>query len=136
MGLKERKAVQEFQETRFNNWKNEIQNAAGFTPEFEIEWDTMAVDGQSHLFEEGFQKVYFEPIVNALKAIASDKMGADALKAGLKKIHVCNKSGYYSPGQAITFESGVLKIDHEPTSNMSDIEPRQKKIQDILEKNL
>lgn len=136
MGLTEKRAIEDFKSNQYNDWKSKIETASGFQPEIQIEWDALATEGESHLFIEGFGKVYFEPLILAFKEITRDQMGSDALKKGLQKIHICNSSSFYSPNQAISFSSGVLKIDHSPTANIQDIKSRQQKIQEVLEKNI
>lgn len=44
-------------------------------------------------------------------------------------------SSYYSPGHAITFEAGTLKIDHE-LSNVGDTSDRIKTAIELMEKSL
>ncbi len=136
MGLAEKRAVQDFQNNKFDGWKKQICAAAGFEPKFQIAWETMAQDGYAHLFEEGFQKIYFQPLVNAFTEVCKDQMGKDAVKTSLKEIRICNKSGHYSPRPAINFENGILTIDHEPTTNMQDIDDRTKQIITVLENAL
>jgi hypothetical protein len=136
MGLAEKRAIQDFQNNKFDSWKRQISEAAGCDLQFNIQWDTLTKDGESHLFEEGFQKVFFQPLLDAMKQICKDQMGKDAIKAGVKEIHILNKSGNYSPGRAITFQNGILTIDHEPTSNMQDIADRTKTLVSVIENGL
>lgn len=135
MGLAERRAVKAYQDNHFPAWKQAIDAAAGFTVELEVEWPTLAADGYDHMYQEAFDKVYFEPLVGALKDVCQDDMGREALRDGLKRVVVCNRSGTYGES-AITFQSGVLTIDHEPVTNLSDVSLRQEAIVKNLEKGL
>ncbi len=136
MGLAERRAVKAFQDTQYPELKRALDAAAGFGVEVEVNWETLAQDEMSHLYADAFPKVYFKPIIDAFQAICADQMGKDALKGSLKKIVICNVSNYWSPSSAVTFDGGTLKIDHEPCSNVDDIEERTKHIVSLLEKNL
>lgn len=136
MGLAERRAVKDFQDKQYPELKRALDAAAGFGVEVEVNWDTLAQDEMSHLYAEAFPKVYFKPIIDAFQTICADQMGKDALKGALKKVVICNTSGYWSPEGAIKFEGGTLKIDHEPCSNIDYIEERTKHIVSLLEKSL
>jgi hypothetical protein len=135
MGLAERRASKEFQDKSFPELKNEIQKLAGFAVPIEVNWDQIAVEGQTELYKEAWTEIFFKPVIEALRAIGRDEMGKEALKGGLKKIELRNASGYYSPGSAITFADGVLMIDHE-LSNVGDTKDRTKHIVEIVEKGL
>jgi hypothetical protein len=136
MGLAERRAVKEFQDHMFPELKNALERAAGFPVPVEVEWDGLARDEMSHLYAECFPKVYFRPLIDALKTIAADQMGKDALQSGLKKILIRNSAQHYSPSSAITFQNGVLTVDHDPVTNADDIRDRTEYTVKILEKNL
>lgn len=135
MGLAERRAIQEFKDKSYPSLKKEIDQAAGFEVPVEVQWDTLAVEGLSHLTEESFPKVFFTPVRDALKAITIDDMGKNALKSGLKKIVVANtKESYGASG--FSFEGGTLTLDHLPYTNVDDVGERTQAIQEMLEKNL
>jgi hypothetical protein len=135
MGLAERRAIKDFQDNHLPKLQAEIHAAAGFPVPLEIMWDQLAVEGSSHLYVEAWTEVFFKPVTEALRQIGRDDMGKDALKAGLKKIEFRNKSGYYSPSYAITFEAGTLTIDHE-LSNVGDTNDRTKAAIELMEKSL
>lgn len=136
MGLAERRAVTAFQEGKFPEIKKQIDGVAGFDVPMEIKWETLGSEGYSTSYEEFFPKVYFQPLINAFKAICVDQMGKDSLKKGLKKIVIKNEGGNYSAGKAITFDGGILTIDHEPHSNVDDVQDRTKGLQTKLENSL
>jgi hypothetical protein len=131
MGLAERRAVKAFAEGRFLKLKQEIDAAAGFEVPIEIDWDSIATEGYAELYEEAFYKVYFQPLIAALKAIAIDDLGREALKSGLKKIAI-EDSGSSHP----TFDFGVLTLKYYAIANLDDWMDRKKSIQTELEKRL
>jgi hypothetical protein len=136
MGLAERRAVKAFQDGSYQTLTSEINTIAGYPIEFEVNWDTLALEEQTHLYEEGFTKVYFTPLINALKEITIDDMGKEALKESLKKVVIKNEGGYYSASSAYSFDGGVLTIDHEPFSNIDYIADRSEGLSKLLMKNL
>jgi hypothetical protein len=56
MGLLEKRALKAFQDGAYKKLTSEINDIAGFNVKFEINWDTLALDEQSHLYEESFPK--------------------------------------------------------------------------------
>ena len=136
MGLQEKRAVKAFQDDSYKKLTNEINTLAGYPIEFDVNWDTLAVEDRADLYEEGFTKVYFTPLINALKEIAADDMGKEALKDALKKVVIKNEGGHTYPPSAYSFKSGVLTIDHMPFGNIDDITDRSKVLGELLMKNL
>lgn len=136
MGLAERRAAKEFETKRFPQFKKDIDEAAGFEVPVTVQWDTLAVEEQSNLYDECWPKVYFEPLIAALKSITSDDMGKEALKAGLKKIEIQNRSGTTSGERIASFEGGTLLLDHKPHTNVDDIQQRTDGIRKLLESKL
>lgn len=134
-GLKERRAVKEFQELVYPGIKNEIDKIAGFDVSVEVDWKSLAKDGNSGLYKEAFPKVYFNPLIEAFKEICADDMGKGALKDGLKKVVVKNSSDAYSPSK-FSFKDGTLTIDHSPITNINDVKERKSKILKLLEQGL
>ncbi len=136
MGLAERRAVKEFEEKRFPQLKKDIDQAAGFEVPVTVHWDTLAKEGMSHLYDGCWPKVYFQPLVEAFKAITFDDMGKEALKASLKKIEIQSRSGNSSSRRVASFDNGTLLLDHEPHTNVDDIKDRTKAIRELLESKL
>ncbi|OVE75779.1 hypothetical protein BVX98_06900 [bacterium F11] len=136
MGLKEKRAIQEFHDNDFQAFKKELANWVGADIPIEVNWESMALEEQSHLYKDAFSKVYFQPIVDACKAIGGDDMGRKALNEGLKKIVVANTKGASNPEAAIGFSGGTLTIDHKPTTNIGDVGARAKVVQKVLEAGL
>jgi len=135
MGLAERRAVKEFQDKAYPGLKKQVDKAAGFSVPIEVKWDSLASEGQSHLYADSYPKVFFEPLVKAFTRIAVDDMGKKALKEGLKEVRIANTKGSYSCS-GFTFKDDILDIDHEPCSNVDDIEQRAEGIQKLLENGL
>src|SRR3569832_838882 len=136
MGLAERRAAKEFETSVFPQLKKEVDTAAGFDVPIEVNWDSLAIEGASHLYADCWPKVYFKPLVYALRNITVDNIGKEALKAGLKKISILNQSGTSNADKVATFDKGELKLDHKPTTNVDDISQRAKAIQNLLESKL
>jgi hypothetical protein len=136
MGLAERRAAKEFETKRFPQLKKDIDEAAGFEVPVTVHWDSLAKEGEAHLYDECWPKVYFQPLVAALKGITFDEMGKEALKGGLKKIEIQNRAGIYYGNRMATFEGGTLVLDHEPHSNVDSIDERTDGIRLLLESKL
>jgi hypothetical protein len=136
VGLAERRAAKEFETKRFPQYKADIEKAAGFAIPVDVAWDQLAKEGESHLYDECWGKVYFQPLITALQSITRDDMGKDALKAGLKKIRIQNTKGnYYGDGMP-ELADGILTLEHEPHSNVDNIDERATSITKALEKGL
>jgi hypothetical protein len=136
MGLAERRATKEFQDKSLPSLKAEIEKLAGFAIPVDIHWEQLAREEYADSYDENWKKVYFQPLINALKKVTRDQIGKDAVKAGLKKVVFCNTKGAYSAESAITFAGGELTIDHDPASNVDYIDDRAAYLVKILEKNL
>jgi hypothetical protein len=136
MGLAERRATKDFQDNHLPGLTSEVHALAGFDVPIEIRWEQLAKDGYADSYAENFRKVYFQPLLGALKAIAIDDLGKDALKAGLKKIVLCNTKDLYTAEYAVSFENGVATIDHDPMSNVDYVDDRTTALTKVLEKGL
>lgn len=135
MGLKEKKESQNFQDNVYPGLLEKITAAAKFSPEIEVKWETLAEDGKSHLYNECWTDIYFKPIINAFEAICADDMGADAVKEGVKKIVIHNE-GNTSAQKWVSFDGGVITLNHAPASNAHDIDGRTKYLQSAIEDGL
>lgn len=116
-GLKEKRAIKDFQDNDFAGLKKKIDEAAKFEVNLEVDWNNLAIKDRSHLYKEGFTKIFFNSTTEAFKKLCADEMGSKALKASLKKIVFTNSGQYYSE-KGISFKDGVLTIDHKPDTNM------------------
>jgi len=135
MGLAEKRAVKEFADQHWPKFKAAIIAAAGYEPTVDVNWDQLAIPDYAHLYNEAFPKVYFEPVIAALKSICSDDMGKDALKAAMKKIEFVN-TGSYSSSTGFKFDGGTLRYDHRPCTNIDDVADRTKDLVKLLESKL
>jgi len=136
MGLLEKRALKTFQEGTYQSLTNEINTLAGFPLELDVKWETLALDEKSHLYEEAFTKVYFTPLIDALKEIAADDMGKEALKEILKKVVVKNEVGNCYGSTCYAFSGGVLTIDHMPFGNIDNVSERSEELTKLLMQNL
>jgi hypothetical protein len=50
--------------------------------------------GEAHLYSASWKAIYFEPLIAALKSVARDDMGREALKAGLRHVVIDSSSGW------------------------------------------
>ncbi len=136
MGLAERRAIKAFQDDHLPEFHKKIKEAFGLEVPVEINWDSIALEGEAHLYDECWPKVYFEPLIEGLKAVGRDDMGKEALQGGLKKIIIQNTTGAYYGDRWASFENGVLTLDHLPTTNADSIQERTDGLVQTLEKNL
>ncbi|MBN8472459.1 hypothetical protein JYJ95_38650 [Corallococcus exiguus] len=90
MGLPERRAIAAYQKDVFPRWQQKFNDFLGYNLDIQVDWPTLGADGQASHFEKGFDAIYFEPLMEALKEIAIDDMGKEALKEGF---HVYAISG-------------------------------------------
>jgi hypothetical protein len=135
MGLAERRAVEQFKNGDYPDWKAKIDDVAGFEVSIEVKWEELAVSDFAGDYAGFFAKVYFQPLVDALTGITVDELGRTALRDGLKTIIVRNTGGFYSTS-GITFTDGVLTFDHQPHVNVDDVDERTKGLRQILEAGL
>lgn len=113
----ELEAVRQFREKDFPGLKAEIIAAAGFDVSIEIDWDSLAAKGWAHIYESAFPKVYFLPVVRALKKYTAQASDPSSLQGVLKKITIKN-SGRYFNTNGISLDKGILVIDHQPQANI------------------
>lgn len=132
MGLAERRSAERFKNEDYPGWKSQIDEAAGFDVQIEVAWEELAVPDYADSYAEYFPAVYFQPLRDALGAIAADDMGREALREGLTKVVVHNSDQYFST-TGITLAGGVLDFDHKSDTNTHHVEERTKHIQTLLE---
>jgi len=136
MGLAEKRVIKSFQEGTFKELVKKINTVAGKKLAVEVDWDSLAEDGMSHLYEDSWSKVYFEPVITALTSVCADDMGKKAVAGNLNKIVIKNEAGNFSPRSFSNFENKILTLDHKPTSNIDDVKDRAEKLQEVLENGL
>ena len=137
MGLAQKRIVKEFQESVYPNWQKKILEAVGFDVPIEIKWDTMQDEAYTNKdqYFDWYTRVYFQPLVEAFKNIASDEMGRTALKQHLRKIVIDGAGGHFSP-QASTFEKGVFHVKHSFNMNPDKVDERIQGWTRLLESKL
>jgi hypothetical protein len=134
LGLKERQAVETFKQEKYPQLTAAINEAAGFDIEIEIDWDSIAAGGVRAQSFDQWQKVFFDPIVLAFKAVNVDDITAGALKKNLKKINIISTGKkHLSPSYPPTYSDGTITID-DRLVNVSSVKTRAKIIQSTLEK--
>ncbi len=136
MGLKERRAQKDFEETKYPGLLDNVKTALGFEVPIEVKWETLAIDGSSHLYDECWPKVYFEPLSAALKSICADDMGKEALQGTLKNIVIQNTADCSNGSRWAAFADGVITLDHKPTTNVDNIKERTDSLTTLLENSL
>jgi hypothetical protein len=112
MGLAEKRATMEFQKNVYPNLKKAIDEAAGFEVPIQVDWASLAQPDDAAIYQDYWTKIYFEPLLGAVKSICADDLGKAALKESLKRIEICN-SGQFSNPQGFSFDAGVLRLDHK-----------------------
>lgn len=135
MGLLERREIKRVEEEVYPRLKQRVDDAAGFDVPIEVNWPSLAFDDYSQSYEEGITKIFFEPLEAALKNIAIDQMGKDALKDGLKKVSISG-SDAFSLSWSDLFRDGALTLSHSPVTNMHDTAGRTAAIEKALNKGL
>jgi hypothetical protein len=138
MGLAERRAVQDIKDNHYPAWEKSIHEAAGFAVPVEMDWDSLAIPNETHLYLEAWPMVFIEPTVAALKDVARDDLGQHALKEGLKKITIKHNHDIYSGdvGRFVSFDEGVLALQHAAHTNINDVSDRTAGIVKALESGL
>jgi hypothetical protein len=136
MGLAERRATKEFQDKSLPGLRAELEKLLGKPVELEIHWEQLAKEDYAESYGESWRKVYFQPVIDALKSITRDELGKEAVQGGLKKIIFRNSRDAYSAESAIDFTAGDLTIDHDPSSNVDDVDARAKHLIKIVERAL
>lgn len=141
LALPERRALKQYQDTKFPEEQKKIQAGAGFDVPLEVKWEAIARpgEGENYLQDAYWTNIFFEPLATALKKISADDMGAKALKEKLKKIVVTYDektapASNYPNG--VSFENGTLTINFTPFSNADDTAERAKAIAGVLESKL
>jgi hypothetical protein len=109
---------------------------AGFEILLEIQWETMTNEGGADQYDENWTKIYFRPLIVALKDITRDAMGQEALRTGLKKVVIGNSSNNTSEDAWTRISQGVLHLDYVADRYADYIDSRSKSLIEVLEKAL
>lgn len=136
MGLAEKKACRDFQQNRMNALQEQLNKAAGFDIELEVNWDTLLKDKYAHLYDEAWPKVYFHPLIKAFKEMCADEFARDIIKENLEKVVIQNYSSNYAYDRFAEFKKGVLTLNHCPITNIHHEHERAAYIKLVVEKEL
>lgn len=133
MGLLEKRALKKFEDETYPKLWARINEAAGFEVPITVKWDTLAEEGYGHLYEEAFDKVFFKPLLGAIKSVCIDDLGREALRDGLKAVKIQGEGS----GE-VSFTKGILSLTFNPVANLdeSQVKERTKTIQTALETGL
>ena len=134
MGLAERRAAKQFQDTELPKYQAEILALAGAVP-VEVDWNQLVVDDTAHFCAEAWAEIFFKPVVEGLRQICRDEMGKEAVQAALKKIELRNSIDTSNASRAISFAGGTLTIDHR-LANVDQTAERTRTVVQVLEKGL
>ena len=127
MGLAERRAAKQFETEKLPKLQAEINQVVEFEVPLEIDWLAIAADGYADDYTEFFYKVYFLPLIEALRDICMHDMGKQALRYGLRKVVVTNQD---SPNPQ--FADGVLYLLYSSVNNIDYWIERKTDIQIVL----
>ncbi|MBN1646814.1 MAG: hypothetical protein JW874_02160 [Spirochaetales bacterium] len=106
-----------FRDRNYPGLNAEIVAAAGFHVPVEVDWESLAAKGWAHIYESAFPRVYFLPLVRALKKYNAETSDQNKLQRVLNKIRIKNSGKYFS-STGISLDKGVLVIDHQPQANI------------------
>ena len=136
MGLPEKRMVATCQ-GQLEGWKKKVNDVASYELKFEVaSWEALVKEGFLDSYPATIDHNFFAPLEVALKAICSDQMGKDALKAKIKTVRISSDRPWSSLDANV--EGDVLKLDADPSyqrdgTALSDYATR---IQTALEKAL
>lgn len=136
MGLKEKRITEAFKSGYYETLLEKINMAAGFKVDMQVAWETLFEDRFMHLYNETYPKIYFQPLIEAFEAVSADELGKELMRKGLKSVVVKNTADHHNPEHAISFEKGILTIDHSPVINADKVQDRAEKIIMLLENGL
>lgn len=141
-GLAERRAIKQFQETKFAQVKKDLDTAVGGELTLVVDWDKVARPGEAELYNDNnyLMNTVFLPLIEALRQIGRDEMGKSSLKAGLKSVHVTYDEATAvasALNDGLKFDGGTLTINFTPLANAdAPGEPHFKERQEAFTKAL
>ncbi len=136
MGLAEKRTAKAFQENNYPALTKEINEIAGKSFEYEVNWDSLMKDGYSQFYEDGWTKIYFTPLIESLKTICEDEMGKEAIQESLDKIIIKDEADISNGNSWSNFENKVLTLDHSAIYNIREVEERTEGLTKTLENGL
>jgi hypothetical protein len=136
MALAERRAQNEFETNELPALRARIDAALGVAVPLDVDWVSLTVDGESHLFVECWKQVYFEPLIAGLTSVGRDQMGRDAMRDGIRGVAIRNSKNHSYPDGWAALEEGILILDHDPLTNAGDVDARAGALTAMLERTL
>lgn len=136
MGLIDDRAVNAYRDSVFPRWKQQLERYLGFTVSVEVDWKSLAIPGMSHWCFQHLTEVFFLPLSYAIEQVCYDDLGREALRNQLDSVVVRNSRDNSSSDSMVSFENGVLTIDHAPHINVQEIYRRTEVIRECLETHL
>lgn len=136
MGLIVERSLKAYRECVFPAWKRRLESYLGFPVCIDVEWASLLRPDMSIWCFQHLTEVYFLPLQYAIEQIAYDDLGRKALQTNLLSIVVRNSKGNSDCLSMVTFEEGVLTIDHDPHTNVQEIYLRTEAIVQCLEERI
>lgn len=133
MGLKEKGAANNFQETKVPEYSKQIADILGSEVAITVDWDSITEVEQPENFEENWSKVYFDPIVKALTDLCVDDFTKGAVAEGVKSIDIKVVDGGASDYSWATFADGAVSLNHAPANNVDNVDARADALKGVIE---
>ncbi len=105
MGLLERQLIRDLSEKTLPEREMEITEICGAAARYVVDWDSLANDAEALRFLDNLS---CHRLNMALRTVAMDPMGKDALRDGLKTIRLRNVPS--KDDMKIDFRDGVLEM--------------------------
>lgn len=105
MGLQERQMIRDLSEKTLPEREKEITEITGGTTRYEVDWDSLANDAEGLRF---LDNISCHRLNMALRTVALDPMGKEALRDGLKTVKLRNVKTVEE--MKMSFAGGVLEM--------------------------
>ncbi|BDD07298.1 hypothetical protein AUTU_47810 (plasmid) [Aureibacter tunicatorum] len=128
-------SILSFAENKYPDYKQQILDVVGYELEIDVDWDSLAKDGNVDQYELSIPDVYFAPVLKVFKDVCQDDMGKEALQEVVKKIEFKNENDIWSARDWVKLKGDVLILDHETTTNSGNIDDRAYYLNEVLENN-
>lgn len=111
MGLIEKKAVKEYQDTVLPGMINEAHALLGYALPIEYDWSTFPMDQGAGMYQpdSAFNRSFVGTFIEAVRTLGGDDLSKEAMKEGLKKV-TFKWDGDTHDARKSTFEGGQLTI--------------------------
>lgn len=134
MGLAEKRAVAQYQQNVFPKWQQAFDDFLGYHLEIEADWANIGLEGGADYMEKGIDAIYFVPLMEALKEVAPDDFGKQALKEGFHKykitgIEPADRIFYKFADKTLSYEMNFCNIENY-------VHERKQRIVNILEEKM